>query len=630
MRLFSFFLLVLLYIGISVIIYQQPVNPDTWYHIRAGEAYLHYGILHKDIFSYVAQGRPWFPQEWLFEVILYEVVHIFGLSIISIFTIVCTLIQLSILYIFIYKFFHLQRIYAICILFFYAAWDMEFFVARPYLLATSYFILTILFIFLFLKTQKKLWLFFSIPITLLWANMHASVVFAVYLYLSYAVLYLFKKNLPIAYALSITGVINFLLTILPPINFSQYQLLYLFSGYSKITTYFPEWMPVYELFPQFSVYLISLFFICIPLFFFLPKKRSEIIVFLPLSIFLLLPFLAVRNIFFTHIVMVIIAAWILKQLEPFYRRIWFTVIFIGIFIAHSWLLYQKSSISIIYPKNAVIFLQHHFIKGRMFNTFTSGSYLMYSLYPKYKVFIDLRTEVYACCELPAYQNLEKKSTEPYNLYKKDVIDYFNKYNFSFALVDYHFENYTALVGKTLENEPQWALIYFDDVSEIFVKRNGFNDKIIKQFEVKAATPYSNTPYRKGQEELALQEYQRMVTIVDSAKSENAIGLISLQKRQSTIAEKYFRKALLLNPTFVPPYLNLAAIDIQQKNYEQAKVLYEDVLRIDPTSPQPYIYLGEILAEVDHDLPSARDIWSRGVQNIQDKNAQTKLQLLLNQ
>ncbi len=43
-----------------------------------------------------------------------------------------------------------------------------------------------------------------------------------------------------------------------------------------------------------------------------------------------------------------------------------------------------------YPSNAVEFIQKNRIPGNMFNLYNSGGYLIWSLYPDYKVFIDGR------------------------------------------------------------------------------------------------------------------------------------------------------------------------------------------------------------------------------------------------
>ena len=54
------------------------LEPDTLWHIKAGEYMYHHGILKTDIFSWTYQSYPWMSHEWLFEVVLYGLKKLFG------------------------------------------------------------------------------------------------------------------------------------------------------------------------------------------------------------------------------------------------------------------------------------------------------------------------------------------------------------------------------------------------------------------------------------------------------------------------------------------------------------------------------------------------------------------------
>jgi hypothetical protein len=62
----------------------QLADPDLWGHIRFGQMVLRIGhLIHADIFSYSAPGRPWIDHEWLSEVIMalfYDAMGVVGLK----------------------------------------------------------------------------------------------------------------------------------------------------------------------------------------------------------------------------------------------------------------------------------------------------------------------------------------------------------------------------------------------------------------------------------------------------------------------------------------------------------------------------------------------------------------------
>src|SRR5579863_2944589 len=55
------------------------LNTDVFWHLAAGQWMLHHhSVIRTDVFSYTVRGRPWFAEEWGFEVLLAEMVHHIG------------------------------------------------------------------------------------------------------------------------------------------------------------------------------------------------------------------------------------------------------------------------------------------------------------------------------------------------------------------------------------------------------------------------------------------------------------------------------------------------------------------------------------------------------------------------
>ncbi len=635
---FNILLCVIFFSGVFIWVSSVKENTDFYYHLKAGEIFLQKGILYKDIFSYTAQGREWSPYEWLFQVGLAFVERLVGFAGIPYILATIAVITLGSFFLFIKRFFSLSTATAIGISVLCFCSTVEFYVPRPQMFTFLFFILTIAIILIYFEKGKN-YLYLLIPITWFWTNMQSSVVFAIYCTGSYALLafYQYKKTkekiyLKRAWILTITTLGISIITLLPPLGLSQYRLLFLFMTHLQEIRIFGEWVPIQNNLLLFSIFFILCSVIIIPFFYFSKKSKKSILWVLPLLIFLLLPFSAQRNVSYSYIILYIMGA----SLCSFFPRpstksqkIFVGLIIVILSIACIGIFYLKRYKPTIYPVGAVHFVQKNHLQGHMLNELINGGYILYYLYPEQKVFIDLRADVYLCCELKSYKSLLDKTYLSDEKYLVFFNQFANKYSISYILIDTRYNGFIKKLGKVLPDDSDWSLVYFDDVSEIYVKKNGVNTNIIRQFGTTAVTPYGTNPYRKGMEKKALTEYQRMENIAPSAKSENAIGLLLLQSGKVNEATQSFKKALQNNKDFTPAYLNLAAIALSKKDYKTAIADYERVRVIDPTNSTAYLYEGEIYSKIYSDNQKAQEIWQQGLQNVTDINSQRKLQELLN-
>lgn len=84
MRTSQLFTLILL-VGLFAMSVREANDPDLWWHLRAGQFILETGAIpHSDPFSFTAQGKEWITHEWLSEVILYELYHLGGPALLSV------------------------------------------------------------------------------------------------------------------------------------------------------------------------------------------------------------------------------------------------------------------------------------------------------------------------------------------------------------------------------------------------------------------------------------------------------------------------------------------------------------------------------------------------------------------
>ncbi len=618
---------------------------DLWFHLKSGEVIMQKGIINYDVFSHSAQGRPWFPYEWLFQVSVYNFKQIFSLEAIAYLMALVATVHVGLVFLILKKVFNLNWILSLALSFVYMVSIYEFLTARPHLFAYT-FLLANLFLVLLYYFKNKNFLWVSFPITLAWANLHGSIFLDIAFFFGYGLIALInsrllreKEWLKKARVLGIYGVLTAILTILPPLGFMQYELLWKFFWLRKfISSYIDEWTPLNTNIMAFVMFTSTVVLVLLPFLIINFKKKNftKNLWVIPLLPFLILPYMATRNVFLGYISLILILGWCLTFIKfTHYSKILKTTLLIVLVVligAHIGLLKLKRDTMVhsryYYPVNAAQFIKRFHLQGNMFNEYGYGGYLLYELYPQQKVFLDGRTDVYLCCEMPDTLDMAKKKNLPDSEYKKELDKIWNKYNISFVLL--RTEKHTMLrkIERLLANDPDWNLVFWDDDSQLFVRRDGKNEQILSQFMTVAATPYERDPYRSESVDKALSEYQRMIKTVDSARSRNAIGYILLQKKDFDGAKSQFEQAVNLDPTFESPYMNLAELAAKDNDLNSAITLYQKAKAQANDRGLIYIRLGQLTLQRDNNLGEAKKIWLEGIQKTVDDDAREKLKKLL--
>ena len=115
--------------------------------------------------------------------------------------------------------------------------------------------------------------------------------------------------------------------------------------------------------------------------------------------------------------------------------------------------------------------------GPIFNDYDIGGYLLFHLFPKEKVFIDNRPEVY-----PA--DFFEKTYIP--MQEDETIWEENQQKYGFNAIFFSINDATPwaqkfLIERVKDNE--WAPVFVDNYAIIFVKRTEANKGIIEKFEI---------------------------------------------------------------------------------------------------------------------------------------------------
>ena len=120
------------------------------------------------------------------------------------------------------------------------------------------------------------------------------------------------------------------------------------------------------------------------------------------------------------------------------------------------------------PKAAIDFLRANPIRGNMFNNDEIGDWVIYWLYPRYKVFMDGRSDMYGEPILKEYFRVtDIESGWKDVLYKYDI-------NYIFYYTD-------SVLVRHLSTDAGWRRIYTDNVASIFLRNTLENAETIARY-----------------------------------------------------------------------------------------------------------------------------------------------------
>ena len=172
--------LAILFLGLFSMAVRNVTDPDVWWHLKTGQFIAaHKAVPHTDPFSYTRSGAPWVAHEWLTDLLVYQLHRAFGWSgLIVIFAAVISA-AFFLLYLRCGPAPYVAGIATLVA----ACATVPLWGIRPQILSL---LLTSLWLLILERSEKSpslLW--WTLPLTLLWVNLHAG--FA----LGLAILFLF-------------------------------------------------------------------------------------------------------------------------------------------------------------------------------------------------------------------------------------------------------------------------------------------------------------------------------------------------------------------------------------------------------------------------------------------------------
>lgn len=484
---------------------------DIFWHMQTGKYILETkSVPSTDVFGYITQGEKWIPFEWLWDTsayLVYSAAGFIGLYFVN-------AILLVLIFFVIYSILKKAKVQgAAGILFMLLIYLGVFYRVgiKPQMVAYLLLILELKLLIdyrYFGGEVKKL--YFLIPIFLLWANVHMSIFLGGALLIAFYIdllisEFILKKEVNNLLQVLLICVASALVMLLNPHGINTFLYAYGHTKMNMLEEVY-EWMSPFsknyfgKLFNLiFVVFLIGGVMLIIR-----SLKRKDF--FMILSVLIFMHF-AVRQLRFT--VDYIFLAGILFAIayasrlnSPKINNNYLKYSAAGILILfiiltpggslHKALGFPKAFGAGIYegtfPVRMYDFMRENKITEaghRPFQTFEYGGYFIWN-FPESKNFIDSRNLNDSIWnEFKSIVNMKGDYTE---LISKDSIDYFMITRPTLTMGPEELRS--TIISYLSNNTDQWKLIYWDDISLLFVKNNERFRNVINSYEFKYLTPYN--------------------------------------------------------------------------------------------------------------------------------------------
>jgi tetratricopeptide (TPR) repeat protein len=508
-KIYLFFLMV--FFGFCALLAAQKiVDPDFWWHLKTGEWIWQYkAIPHVDPFSYTFKGAEWINYEWLFHATIYPIYKLGGFGALIVFVTIVVLLTFLILFFACREVDGGKKWLSIVILFVALLVVWRRFSIRPQIIS---FLLLALYLYLLILYQKekittRQLIVFLIPAHLLWVNVHGSFLMGIFLAGAYALgrfvplaMSHYRYLKPVLQDKKLQGLLFlcFLLVMISFFNPYTYRVFLVpikTAVAEEALTNITEWAPM-------DIKSLGLFVIEPTIWFrvlfllgvisFLIKlnnlKKVENVV-----IFALFSYMAFKHVRFSVDFAIATTPMIINNLTQFNWRVWrwkwAISLPLAILIVSSantvWVLISSKRLGLgvwkNYPVETANFLKEHNVKGKIFNDYNFGGYLIWHLWPDIPVFIDGRTPTIYDQDFLWLYILAQKEKE---IWKKVT----EHYGINIVLVQDDREKGYVSLCYWLDENKDWMLVAFDDVSNLYMKRGTTYDGLIEQYGFRYLRP----------------------------------------------------------------------------------------------------------------------------------------------
>jgi hypothetical protein len=480
---------------ITLLLSIKLTDPDYFWHLRTGQyLFENQALPEGDIFSFTHTAQPWVLHEWLFELLLYCTYILLGPFGVKLLTASLATASVVLAHATVQRLLGKPNVALLIALAFFtqAAASIS---PRPQLISILLFAVFIRVLTEFKYFQATRSLLLLPALMVIWVNSHGGYAAGIALMVLFTacewmLLLARGSNDKIhqrrIYTLTIITFTCVLASLVNPYFIQHWFYPFDVVNMEASRSLIAEWRS-----PDFHSMLhksyLVIVFVTLTAAIYRRKRPDVTEIAIPLF-FVMLGFIAVRHIPFATLALIPLAATSLaqpslQQLAPVawldrlaalrtrlvgkgsdLGRTEFTLnwLLLAFMIAGCLLYYpikQKADedrINITAPAKATDFVIYSGLKGRLFNTYHHGGYLIYRLYPEQKVFIDGRADMYGDAFIQEY--IAIASGQPG--WKERL----NKHK-----IDYVITPHDAALSRLIVESGEFRLVYEDEVNSVMVR-----------------------------------------------------------------------------------------------------------------------------------------------------------------
>lgn len=493
-----------------MLLFPKFEDPDFYWHLKTGELIVTTAQLPwHDVFTYTNSGHSWVLSEWLSQAIFYFLYQQAGLTGVA----AITALVYTLCWFITYKTCQEQledEGKAILVVMLFCA-TMGAIAPRPHIFTFLFFSILLHQLFMFKYRASDRGLIFIPLMMAIWANAHGGFFIGLVLLAAFLVAewshHLLVDNVGRIETrrlkkLSLIAIAGFLATAINPHGWQYWLYPYHAIVSSGDTQFISEWQSPSFHKPFFQYFLVVVFLFFMNMIY--ARKKPDLTELGVSLVFIGGAFFSVRNIplaalvmapFFSIFCQDLSLARIFKQpdytpksgFSAFAHRImtagnkqvggsaplanWLLLIaslFSILLLYPSRKEHNSMAVSRILPVAATDFVIKHNISGNMFNTYHYGGYLIYRLYPRQRVFIYGRTDIYPKPFITEYREMYRGGSN----WKQ----YFYKHNIDYVLC----ENLSPL-RQLLLNNGDFKLVFDDGKHSVLLKDTARFQQLIKQY-----------------------------------------------------------------------------------------------------------------------------------------------------
>lgn len=576
----------------------KMIETDIWFHMKAGQMIMETGrFVYKDIFSYSATGHVWLYHEWLFGVLAYNVYDLFGVSGL----IIGKAVILAIAFTIIYKDMRLREINPFLASFILTMAVLAArirFTERPHIFQ---FLFVAAFIFILdlyrLKGKNRLYL---LPVLqLLWVNIHGSFILGPIIIGIYLISEAISGERRRVKILAIGLILTSATTILNPYGL---KLIHFSIGFGEgaFLGAISEWRPttIGDFHGAFGfLFAVGTVSFLLKMILSHEKQGGEIA---NLLLFIFFAYLSIKAIRFTALFSLAIAPVIAGNLQSFnikmgpIRRAVSVVLISTLILGYLAVSEIKKYPSLLVfglgeesPRKVADFLEKNKIEGNMYNTYPLGSYLLWRLSPGEKVFLDGRVEIYD----------EFQKTFLLNPSIGRWRELMGRYDINYAVISWS-KNEFDPVGEWISFDPIWRLVYWDDVTRVYVKNVPGNQDLIKRFGHSVMVIPFDFTYNDLKDVIARGMGERLefeLTRDVESNPENTLagywlGMLYYEIGKKMEAIRAWEESARVRPD-ANIYCNIGSVHLEKGNYGKAIEYYKRAIKTDRKFAMAHYSLG---------------------------------------